>query len=63
MSNLSVCTADNTTVEACIAVTSVSMDNRTHRQLIGNGLTHRILPFQRDYAWGEEEWEDLWLDI
>lgn len=22
-----------------------------------------IPPFQRDYAWGEEEWEDLWTDI
>ena len=30
---------------------------------MGNGLTYRIPPFQRDYSWTEEEWEDLWLDI
>lgn len=37
--------------------------NDTLRKLLGNGLTYRIPRFQRDYSWGEEEWEDLWLDI
>jgi hypothetical protein len=37
--------------------------NDTYRQLMGNGLTYRIPRFQRDYSWGEDEWEDLWLDI
>lgn len=37
--------------------------NDTLRKLLGNGLTYRIPKFQRDYSWGEEEWEDLWLDI
>jgi hypothetical protein len=46
-----------------MSVTSFTTDNRTYRQLIGNGLIYRIPPFQRDYAWDEEEWEDLWLDI
>ena len=32
-------------------------------ELIGNGKTYYIPSFQRDYAWGEEEWEDLWYDI
>lgn len=30
---------------------------------MGNGLTYRVPPFQRDYSWSEEEWEDLWIDI
>ena len=30
---------------------------------MGNGLIYRIPRFQRDYSWGEEEWEDLWSDI
>jgi hypothetical protein len=37
--------------------------NDTLRKLLGNGLTYRIPRFQRDYSWGEEEWEDLWQDI
>lgn len=37
--------------------------NSTFRQLLGNGLTYRVPPFQRDYSWTEEEWEDLWQDI
>lgn len=37
--------------------------NSTYRQLMGNGLTYRVPRFQRDYSWGENEWEDLWLDV
>lgn len=37
--------------------------NGSYRQLVGNGLVYRIPPFQRDYSWGEEEWDDLWTDI
>ncbi|MDW8395082.1 MAG: DUF262 domain-containing HNH endonuclease family protein [Anaerolineae bacterium] len=40
-----------------------STENRTYRQLLGNGLSYRVPPFQRDYSWDEEEWEDLWTDI
>ena len=32
-------------------------------ELIANGKTYRVPPYQRDYAWTEEEWEDLWNDI
>ena len=32
-------------------------------ELIGNGKTYRVPPYQRDYAWSEEEWEDLWNDV
>lgn len=35
----------------------------TFRKLLGNGLTYRVPPFQRDYSWTEEEWEDLWSDL
>lgn len=32
-------------------------------EIIGNGKTLEVPPFQRDYSWGEEEWDDLWQDI
>ena len=32
-------------------------------ELIGNGKTYRVPPYQRDYAWTEEAWEDFWNDI
>jgi Protein of unknown function DUF262/Protein of unknown function (DUF1524) len=38
-------------------------ENNTLRKLLGNGLTYRIPRFQRDYSWGEEEWDDLWQDL
>lgn len=37
--------------------------NLTFRQLLGNGLTYHVPPFQRDYSWSEDEWDDLWQDI
>jgi hypothetical protein len=37
--------------------------NMTFRQLLGNGLNYRVPPFQRDYTWSDEEWDDLWQDI
>lgn len=35
----------------------------TFRQLFGNGTTYSIPPFQRDYSWSSDEWEDLWQDL
>lgn len=32
-------------------------------ELIGNGKHYRVPPYQRDYSWTEEQWEDLWNDI
>lgn len=32
-------------------------------ELLGNGKTYRVPPYQRDYSWAEEQWEDLWIDI
>ncbi len=37
--------------------------NNTFRQLMGNGLLYRVPPFQRDYSWAADEWDDLWQDI
>lgn len=46
-----------------MAATNFNTENRTYRQLLGNGLTYRIPRYQRDYSWSDEEWEDLWADI
>src|SRR4028119_1666979 len=41
------------------------LDTRTTSfgDLISNGKIYRVPPFQRDYSWMEENWEDLWQDI
>ncbi|WP_421659076.1 DUF262 domain-containing protein [Leptothermofonsia sp. ETS-13] len=41
------------------------LDTRTTNfgDLISNGKIYQVLPFQRDYSWHEENWEDLWQDI
>ncbi len=41
-----------------IATTTVSFGD-----LLSNGRIFRVPSFQRDYAWREEEWDDLWRDI
>ncbi len=50
-------------VPPAMASTNFKTENNTFRKLIGNGLTYRIPPFQRDYSRGEDEWEDLWRDL
>lgn len=32
-------------------------------ELVGNGKIYRVPPYQRDYSWEEEQWEDLWADV
>lgn len=41
------------------------LDTRTTNfgDLLSSGKTYRVPPFQRDYSWNEENWEDLWQDI
>lgn len=34
-----------------------------YMELIGNGKLYRVPPYQRDYSWSQEQWEDLWNDI
>lgn len=46
-----------------MSIINFNTTNQTFRQLMGNGLLYRVPPFQRDYSWTEEEWEDLWQDM
>jgi hypothetical protein len=46
-----------------MATMNFNTANSTFRQLLGNGLSYRVPPFQRDYSWTENEWDDLWQDI
>lgn len=46
-----------------MATLNFNTANLTFRQVLGNGLTYRVPPFQRDYSWTEDEWDDLWQDI
>ena len=34
-----------------------------YMDLIGNGKSYRVPPYQRGYSWSEEQWEDFWNDI
>lgn len=44
---------------------AILLDTRTSNfmELVGNGKIYRVPPYQRDYFWQEEHWEDLWNDI
>ncbi len=37
--------------------------NQTFQELVANGIKYTVPRFQRDYAWDQEQWEDLWADI
>ena len=37
--------------------------NQTFKELMSNGIKYQVPRFQRDYAWTQEQWEDLWADI
>ncbi len=37
--------------------------NQTFQELLSNGVQYKVPRFQRDYAWDQEQWEDLWADI
>ena len=32
-------------------------------EILGNGKIYKVPPFQRDYSWEQDNWEDLWNDI
>jgi len=32
-------------------------------RIFTNGLAYQVPSFQRDYAWDEDNWEDLWTDL
>ncbi len=31
--------------------------------IIGNGKVYKVPPYQRDYSWKHDHWDDLWADI
>ena len=35
----------------------------SYLELLGNDKTYRVPEYQRDYAWTQQEWEDLWNDV
>lgn len=58
------CIKTQRTAEALVSKANI-LNTRTinYLELIGNGKVFRVPPYQRDYSWGEEQWEDLWNDI
>ncbi len=46
-----------------MATMNFNTTNSTLRQLLGNGLSYCVPPFQRDYSWTDDEWDDFWQDI
>ena len=49
--------------EAMSRTNALSTATVNYLELIGNGKAYRVPLYQRDYAWTEEEWEDLWNDV
>ncbi len=45
-----------------MATSNFATENKSFRSLLGNGDRYEVPTFQRDYAWDDEQWEDLWLD-
>ena len=41
----------------------LNTETRSFLDLVGNGKVYRVPPYQRDYSWSDEQWEDLWKDI
>jgi len=42
---------------------SMEPSNQNFQELLSNGTKYQVPRFQRDYSWGQEQWEDLWHDI
>jgi hypothetical protein len=43
--------------------TLLNTDTEDLKELLSNGKTYNVPPYQRDYSWKEEHWEDLWEDL
>ncbi|MGH9842890.1 MAG: DUF262 domain-containing protein [Blastocatellia bacterium] len=41
----------------------IATSTMSFSELLANGRIFHVPSFQRDYAWREEEWDDLWRDI
>jgi uncharacterized protein with ParB-like and HNH nuclease domain len=43
--------------------TLLNTDTEDLKELLSNGKSYSVPPYQRDYSWKEEHWEDLWEDL
>lgn len=41
----------------------LNTDTEDLKELLGNGKSYGVPPYQRDYSWKVEHWEDLWEDL
>lgn len=41
----------------------LNTQTKNYLDLIGNGRIYRVPPYQRDYSWEIDQWEDLWNDV
>ena len=41
----------------------LNTSTKDYSEVIGNGATYHVPPYQRDYSWSDDQWSDLWLDI
>jgi hypothetical protein len=41
----------------------LNTDTEDLKELLSNGKTYGVPPYQRDYSWKQEHWEDLWEDL
>ena len=39
------------------------VNNSFFSDIIGNSRYYQVPKYQRDYSWGEEQWDELWQDI
>ena len=47
-----------------MSTTNFNTENNTYGKLISSsGTIFQIPRFQRNYSWGDEEWEELWADL
>jgi uncharacterized protein with ParB-like and HNH nuclease domain len=43
--------------------TLLNTDTEDLKELLSNGKNYSVPPYQRDYSWRPEHWEDLWEDL
>ena len=41
----------------------LNTDTEDLKELLSNGKNYSVPPYQRDYSWKQEHWEDLWEDL
>lgn len=41
----------------------LNTDTEDLKELLSNGKSYGVPPYQRDYSWKQEHWEDLWEDL